>query len=856
MESKSNIKGIYVWKRAHEGRPAFQQRADCGKIQGRLQKLKDDVERAHGGRSMEVDVWQVARTTNNQLYKGVTTAELDSISATICSTNKDHPDYQLFAGCILMDDLMARNRDHMSFRTFCERAYGYVNPENKRRSPLISDELMQIGREYGEIIDQQMDLSRNYLYDYFAAKTLINGEYLLSEFRPVRRKNAWSSEMVAISTPQHMFMRVALGIWGANLHEAFKLYHLMSLRRGTMATPTLFNAGTPKPQLSSCFLVAMKDDSIEGIFDTNKEVAVISKHSGGIGMHVHNIRSAGSHISGTNGTSNGLVPMLRVFNNTALYVDQGGGKRHGSFAIYLEPWHADIWEFLHLKLMTKGSLSERALDLFYALWIPDLYFERLDQAMRTDPDEYERNPVMWSLMDPAICTGLADAYGADFKALYEGYEAKSMFNRQIDIKTLEAKICEVAVETGTPYVLSKGNVNKKSNHSNLGTIRSSNLCTEIMEFSSPDETAVCNLASVSLPAHVKADRTYDFEALIEDCRTLTRTLDRVIDINFYPREEAHRSNMRNRPIGLGVQGMADAFAKMRIPYGGAEGKRTNAQIAEAMLYGCLVESHALTQELDPVTDLPVGPYPSIDENGGAPIRRGLFSQDLWLREHKDSSLWIKRALYDPALAHLCKWDDLKAKVVRDGVRNSLVRANMPTASTSAIMGNNEAFVPFLRMMYIRSTKNGQFLLVNRYLVEWLSHYQAPGSSEVQDLWTLDLADKIRANEGSVQGLPEVPADVQAVFKGQYEMKLSTLTMMARDRSIFIDQGESLNIFIPNQPNMSVKMILYKLTAWKLGLKTLSYYTRTKQKNFMIDFASSDNQKGVADEEEECVTCSA
>ena len=1135
------------------------------KISGRLSKLRADMGKFLG-REIHVSILRISKDTISRTYNGITTSELDEQAAEISAYITDHPDYGEFAGAILVSNLEANNRDCIGFAAYAEKAYNFIEGRTGQPSPLISEELLKIAKKYGHLIDKRIVMERNYLYDYFSFKTLYKGSYLLSDYRMVKKNKTSFQTKVPFETPQHMWMRVALGIHGWNIEAAFQLYDQMSLKHGTMATPTLFNSGTPHPQNSSCFLIAMKEDSIPGIYDTLTNCALISQQAGGIGLHVHNVRAKGSYIRGTHGTSNGLVPMLRVFNNTARYVDQcfhpdtfvltqegfkcisevhlndhmltidgsfqkvqqvihhphcglmlniettcsltptavteehpvwtlpagtsatrlsvgrtvpefieigklhvgdligypiplyeddayyftehdcrllgiligggtidlnnnmsvkctrkstsdfvweylldkfievveakydnysvltwkpwenfpvscqmiyhkdasktiprfalhlpkvkiaqiilgiletvgdydehhitlktsplnyeirymllrlgvvvevknndmfvpkvlavtellgilpdadilqylkhvewngsifcpitsinefyfegnvvdfhiasnpnfltelglfknGGNKRAGSFAIYLELWHPDIFEFLDLK-KPHGSEDARARDLFYALWTCDLFWRRVTQA-------YETNEiVLWSLMDPNVCKGLSDVYGLEFETLYAKYEQEKKYERQVNIKTLVEAIMTAQIETGTPYILNKDACNRKSNQKNLGTIKSSNLCSEIVEYSSPTETAVCNLASLSLPSFVEpSSRTFNFTKLYESARIFTRALNRVVDINMYPIESARVSNMRHRPLGLGVQGLADVFCLMNIRFGSVESQKINRDIAETIYFAAMTESHAMAVES--------GPYPSIDENGGAPIRHGIFQFDLWKDDFantSDPNGWQP----NPKLGW--DWADLRVKVMRDGVRNSLTTTAMPTASTSAIMGNTESFEPYYGMIFIRSTKAGEFVHMCRTLVEklvarglWSVEYNPDTEKS-----TIPLRDKIIANRGSIQSILEIPEDIRQVFVTIQDIKLQDLTLMARDRSVFTDQSISLNVHFKNKDNMMPSLLKYMTFAWKLGLKTISYYTRTIQASEALNFTGS-AAKTALSKGDECTMCSA
>lgn len=601
-------------------------------------------------------------------------------------------------------------------------------------------------------------------YNYFGFKTL-ERSYLLKINGKVAER------------PQQMLMRVAVGIHGEDIEAAIETYNLLSEKWFTHASPTLFNSGTPKPQMSSCFLLTMKDDSIEGIYDTLKQTALISKNAGGVGLNVHCIRATGTYIAGTNGKSNGLVPMLRVYNNTAHYVDQGGNKRPGAFAIYLEPWHGDVFEFLDLKKNT-GKDEVRARELFYALWIPDLFMRRVESN------------GMWSLMCPAECPGLPDVWGKEFEDLYEKYEQEKRYKRQVKARELWKAIIESQVETGTPYMVYKDHCNRKSNQQNLGTIKCSNLCTEIVEYSSPDEIAVCNLASIALNRFVNQQAgTFDFQKLREISKVITRNLNKIIDINFYPLPEAERSNRRHRPIGIGVQGLADAFILMRYPFESEEARRLNAQIFETIYFGALEASCELAAVH--------GPY---ETYAGSPVSKGILQYDMWNVTPTD--LW--------------NWAELKEKISKHGVRNSLLLAPMPTASTSQILGNNECFEPFTSNVYTRRVLSGEYQIVNHHLIRDLSE---------RGIWSEEIKNQILANHGSVQNIAGIPSDIKNLYKTVWEISQKRIIEMAADRGAFIDQSQSLNIHI-SDPTFE-KLTSMHFFGWKKGLKTGMYYMRIK-----------------------------
>jgi len=627
--------------------------------------------------------------------------------------------------------------------------------------------------ENKEELDSTIIYNRDFGYDYFGFKTL-ERSYLLK----------LNGEIV--ERPQHMLMRVSIGIHVDDLEAAIETYELMSKKYFTHATPTLFNSGTPKPQMSSCFLLTMKDDSIDGIYDTLKQTAKISQSAGGIGLSIHNIRATGSYISGTNGTSNGIVPMLRVFNDTARYVDQGGGKRKGSFAMYVEPWHADIFDFLDLK-KNHGKEEMRARDLFYAMWMPDLFMKRVQEDAK------------WTLMCPNECPGLYDIYGEEFEKLYEKYEAENKGRKTIKARELWEKIMESQIETGTPYMLYKDAANRKSNQKNLGTIRSSNLCTEILEYTSPDEVAVCNLASIALPMFIKGYE-FDHKELFKITKRVTKNLNKVIDRNYYPVKEAENSNMRHRPIGLGVQGLADTFIKLRMPFTSDEAKKLNQEIFETLYFAAVTASMELAKE--------EGPYSTFK---GSPISEGEFQYNLW-------------GIKDDDLSGKWDWAKLRKQVKKNGVRNSLLLAPMPTASTSQILGNNEAFEPYTSNIYTRRVLSGEFIVVNKHLLEDLV---------ARDLWTEDVKNAIMRNNGSVQDIDIIPADLKELYKTVWEMSMKDIIDMSRQRGYFIDQSQSLNLFMENA-NYS-KLTSMHFYAWKSGLKTGMYYLRTKSAVDAIKF---------------------
>jgi ribonucleoside-diphosphate reductase alpha chain len=698
----------------------------------------------------------------NGLYDGVTTVELDNLAAETAATmTTRHPDYAKLAARIAISNL--HKVTSKSFSNTMKRLYTYVDPKTGQNAPLISKETWRVIKEHAAELDEAIIHDRDFSYDYFGFKTLERSYLMKIDGKTVER-------------PQHMLMRVAVGIHGEDIPAAIETYNLLSEKWFTHATPTLFNAGTPKPQLSSCFLLTMKEDSIDGIYDTLKQCAKISQSAGGIGLSIHNIRAKGSYIKGTGGTSNGIVPMLRNFDMTARYVDQGGGKRKGSFAIYLEPWHADIFDFLNLK-KNHGKEELRARDLFYALWIPDLFMKRVE------------NNEMWSLFCPNEAPGLADVYGEEFERLYEKYEREEKYRRQVKAQDLWFEILEAQIETGTPYMLYKDAANRKSNQKNLGTIKSSNLCTEIMEYTSSDEVAVCNLASIALPKFVTDEGTFDHHKLYEITKVVTRNLNKVIDINYYPIEEARRSNLRHRPIGIGVQGLADTFIQLRMPFDSEEARRLNEDIFETIYYGAMEASMELAKAH--------GPYETFK---GSPVSKGIFQFDMWGVTPK-SGRW--------------NWEQLKRDVKQYGVRNSLLIAPMPTASTSQILGNNECFEPYTSNIYTRRTLSGEFIVVNRHLMKDLMEL---------GLWNETMRQKLIAANGSVQNIPEIPQNIKDIYKTVWEISQKVIIDMSADRGAYICQSQSLNIHITN-PNFG-KLTSMHFYAWKKGLKTGMYYLRS------------------------------
>jgi ribonucleoside-diphosphate reductase alpha chain len=733
------------------------------KITARIEKLCYGLDRRF------VNSIDVAKKVIEGLYDGVTTTELDNLAAeTAASLTVKHPDYALLASRIAVSNL--HKNTTKSFSGTMQLLYEARDGKTGKPVPLLSDEVWAIIRDNAELLDSTIIYDRDYGFDYFGFKTLEKSYLLKVDGKVVER-------------PQHMYMRVAVGIHREDIDSVIRTYHLMSERWFTHATPTLFNAGTPKPQMSSCFLLTMKDDSIDGIYDTLKQTAKISQSAGGIGLSIHNIRATGSYIGGTNGTSNGIIPMLRVFNDTARYVDQGGGKRKGAFAIYLEPWHADVFEFLDLR-KNHGKDELRARDLFYALWIPDLFMQRVEAGGD------------WSLFCPHEAPGLHECWGAEFEALYGQYEAEGRARRVVKAQELWFSILDAQIETGTPYLLYKDSANRKSNQQNLGTIKSSNLCTEIIEYTATDEVAVCNLASLALPRFVHHGE-FDHQKLYEVTYEATKNLNKIIDNNFYPVEEARTSNLRHRPIGLGVQGLADAFILLRLPFESAAARKLNTEIFETIYFAAMTASKDLAKQ--------DGAYETF---AGSPASKGQFQFDLWGIE--------------PGL----RWDwyRLKDEVIRHGLRNSLLVAPMPTASTSQILGNNECFEPYTSNIYVRRVLSGEFVVVNKHLLKDLVEL---------GLWNEEMKNKIIFHNGSVQAIDEIPRAVKEIYKTVWEIKQRTIIDMAADRGAYICQSQSLNLFV-DTPSAS-KLTSMHFYGWKKGLKTGMYYLRTQAATQAIQF---------------------
>ena len=766
---------MYVLKRDGRREPV-----QFDKITARIKKLCYGLHDA-------VDPTKVAMRVIEGVYDGVTTTELDNLAAEVAATNAvTHPDYAQLASRIAVSNLHKATKK--SFTDTMKDLHEYVDPITGENASLIAEDVWEIIQNNSELLDSSIIYDRDFSYDFFGFKTLERSYLLKIEGQIAER-------------PQHMLMRVAVGIHKDDMDSAIETYNMMSEGWFTHATPTLFNAGTPKPQMSSCFLLTTKEDSISGIYDTLKQCAKISQNAGGIGLAIHDIRATGSYIKGTNGTSNGIVPMLRVFNDTARYVDQGGGKRKGSFAVYIEPWHADIFDFLDLR-KNHGKEEQRARDLFYALWTPDLFMKRVEE----NGD--------WTLMCPNECPGLADSWGPEFEALYTKYEAEGKGRKTMKAQDLWFKILESQVETGTPYMLYKDAANGKSNQQNLGTIRSSNLCTEIIEYTSPDEVAVCNLASIAVPKFVKEDRTFDHDKLFEVTYRVTRNLNRVIDRNYYPIPEARNSNMRHRPIGLGVQGLADAFILMRFPFDSDEARQLNKDVFETIYYAACTASKDMAKE--------EGAYETFP---GSPASEGKLQFDMW--DVTPSDRW--------------EWDILKDEIKEHGMRNSLLMAPMPTASTAQILGNNECFEPYTSNIYTRRTLSGEFIVVNKHLLRDLTKL---------GLWDDDMKNRLIAANGSIQNIDEIPENLKVLYRTAWEIPQRAILDMAADRGAYICQSQSLNIFMENVNNS--KLTSMHFYAWKKGLKTGMYYLRTKAATDAIKFTVDKKYKTQPKAEEAAV----
>ena len=756
------------------------------KITARIEKL------SYGLNTEYVKTIEIAKKVIDGIYDGVSTQELDELAAETAATlTTKHPDFATLAARIAVSNL--HKTTSKSFSSTMKRLYTYVNPKTEENASLLSKEVYGVINKNAAILDSSIIYDRDFSYDYFGFKTLEKSYLLKIDSKVVER-------------PQHMLMRVAVGIHMDDIASVLETYNLLSEKWFTHATPTLFNAGTPKPQLSSCFLLTMKEDSINGIYDTLKQCAKISQSAGGIGLSIHNVRGSGSYIKGTNGFSNGIIPMLRNFDMTARYVDQGGGKRKGSFAIYIEPWHSDIFEFLQLK-KNHGKEELRARDLFYAMWIPDLFMKRVEANEE------------WSLFSPDEAKNLHETYGEEFERLYEKYEKDGKARKTVKAQDLWFEILEAQIETGNPYILYKDAANKKSNQKNLGTIKSSNLCTEIIEYTSPDEVAVCNLASIALNKFVKDDLTYDHQKLYEITKVITKNLNKVIDVNYYPVEEAKNSNMRHRPIGIGVQGLADTFILMRFAFDSAEAKKLNSEIFETIYFGAMEASMELSQK--------EGAYKTYE---GSPVSKGIFQFDMW-GVVPESKRW--------------NWTKLKRKVKKHGIRNSLLLAPMPTASTSQILGNNECFEPYTSNIYTRRVLSGEFIVVNKHLLKDLIKL---------NIWNETMKDRLMEANGSIQEIKEIPDDIKLLYRTVWEVSQKSIIDMAADRGAYICQSQSMNIHM--QDANFGKLTSMHFHAWKKGLKTGLYYLRTKAAADAIKFTIVKEEKSQdIEEKQEAIQCS-
>lgn len=756
------------------------------KITARIDKL------SYGLNTDYVKTIEIAKKVIDGLYDGVSTQELDELAAETAATlTTKHPDYATLAARIAVSNL--HKTTSKSFSSTMKRLYTYVNPKTGENASLLSKEVYGVINKHAALLDSSIIYDRDFGYDYFGFKTLEKSYLLRIDGKVIER-------------PQHMLMRVAVGIHMEDIDSVLETYTLLSEKWFTHATPTLFNAGTPKPQLSSCFLLTMKDDSIDGIYDTLKQCAKISQSAGGIGLSIHNIRGTGSYIKGTNGVSNGIIPMLRNFDMTARYVDQGGGKRKGSFAIYIEPWHSDIFEFLQLK-KNHGKEELRARDLFYAMWIPDLFMKRVESNEE------------WSLFSPDEAKDLHETYGEEFEKLYEKYEKEGKAKKTVKAQDLWFEILEAQIETGNPYILYKDAANKKSNQKNLGTIKSSNLCTEIIEYTSPDEVAVCNLASIALNKFVKDDLTYDHQKLYEITKVITKNLNKVIDVNYYPVEEARNSNLRHRPIGIGVQGLADTFILMRHAFDSTEAKKLNEEIFETIYFAAMESSMEIAKK--------EGPYKTYE---GSPVSKGIFQFDMW-GVVPSSERW--------------DWTNLKREVKKHGVRNSLLLAPMPTASTSQILGNNECFEPYTSNIYTRRVLSGEFIVVNKHLLNDLVKL---------NLWNDNMKDRLMEANGSVQEIAEIPEDIKLLYRTVWEISQKSIIDMAADRGAYICQSQSMNIHMQNA-NFG-KLTSMHFHAWKKGLKTGLYYLRTKAAADAIKFTIVKEEQALSkDEKQAAMQCS-
>jgi ribonucleoside-diphosphate reductase alpha chain len=792
---------MYVTKRNGK-----QEIVSFDKILNRIKKLGQEA-------NIKLNYTGLVMKVIDQLYDGISTTKIDELSAEQCASMASiHPDYNILAGRITVSNHHKNTSN--SFKDVMTSLYYYKDKHDKQ-SPLVTEEIVMIANQYEDEIESLIDYGRDYLIDYFGFKTLERAYLMKINQKTVER-------------PQHMWLRVAIGIHGENFSRVEETYRYMSLKYFTHATPTLFNAGTPHPQLSSCFLLAVESDSMEGIYNTLKDCAMISKWAGGIGLHIHNVRASGSKIRGTNGESSGICPMLRVFNNTAKYVNQGG-RRAGSFAIYVEPWHADIEVFLQMR-KNHGDEELKARDLFYALWVPDLFMERV------------KADGQWTLMCPDECPGLSDVYGEDFNKLYTSYEQEGKGRKSVNARELWFQVLDAQMETGTPYLLFKDACNKKSNQKNVGTIKSSNLCTEILEYSDDKESAVCNLASIALPTFVDTsdpeNPTFDFDILHDIAKVVTYNLNKIIDVNYYPTEKTRRSNMRHRPIGIGIQGLADTFMLMNMAFGSDAAKQLNKDIFETIYHGALTESCILAKK--------EGAYETFQ---GSPASEGVLQFDMWTSEaslrNGQSDNGHPNNRYD--------WSALKASIIMNGLRNSLLMAPMPTASTSQILGFNECIEPITSNIYNRRTLAGEFILANKYLMNDLIKL---------DLWNEKIKNNIIANHGSVQHIDVIPQEIREKYKTVWEIPMKTLIDMAADRGVYICQSQSLNLWLedPNYSNLT-SMHFY---SWSKGLKTGIYYLRRRGRHQAQQFTIEPEKKDLGENsgeysgesEEICEMCSA
>lgn len=734
----------------------------------------------------------------DQLYDGIKATQIDELMAEQCaSLSSTRPEYSALASRLIVSNHHKNTKQ--SFWGTMHKLHSYKDLHGKH-CPIVTKEFIEVVNKNRDVWDGLLDHNRDYLIDYFGYKTLERA-YLLR------------IDGVIVERIQHMWLRVSIGIHGHDIERVKESYNFLSQKYFTHGTPTLFNAGTPHPQLSSCYLIAMEDDSINGIYNTLKDCALISKWSGGIGLHIHNVRAKGSLIRGTNGTSNGIVPMLRVFNNTAKYVDQGGGRRNGSFAIYLEPWHADIEVFLDMR-KNHGDEELKARDLFYALWMPDLFMQRVKEGKT------------WTLMCPDECPGLSDVYGDEFVELYEKYERDGRGRVTMDARKLWFKVLDAQMETGTPYIVYKDAVNKKTNQKNVGVIKSSNLCSEITEYSDKDETAVCNLASIGLPAFIndtESGPVFDFEKLHQVSKVVTGNLNKIIDVNYYPTEKTHRSNMRHRPIGIGVQGLADVFFRMNLAFESEEARKMNFEIFETIYHGAVERSSELAVE--------EGPYETF---AGSPASEGKLQFDLWGVDPAERS-----SRYD--------WPALKELVKKRGLRNSLLMAPMPTASTSQILGNNECIEPITSNIYNRRTLAGEFIVANKYMMHDLMDL---------GLWNDEIKNNIIANHGSIQQIADVPEDIKKKYKTVWEIPMKTVIDLAADRGIFVCQSQSLNLWLEDPDyNTLTSMHFY---SWSKGLKTGIYYLRRRAVHHAQQFTIEPEKRstdGAPEPDEICEMCS-